>query len=448
MRRVKFTGGVRVGGGVRVAAMAATACAVLAASVLLDASPSSARSRAGATTIVTVAGGGTATAASEGAAGKSAALGSPLSAVFDPHGNVVFADPNNNVIRVEAASNGTWYGQPMTAGHIYTVVGTSAALLGPDGVAVDARGDLAITDTGNNTVDFVPATTGSYYGIGQMNAGQVYPIANGVTTTIVDGGFAYSAGLNSPDGVAFDAQGDVFVADTGNNMVRLIPAAAHTVFGKAVHTQSIYTIAGNANVAYSGDGGPGVAAGISLLPFAGVAADPSGNVVIADGGNSVVRVAAANSGVFYGRAMTAGDIYTIAGDGNSGLKNNKKATRGEMDTPQGVAVDGAGNVLVSDAVNNDIRVVPARSGKYLGIRVKVNGLYNIAGKGIAGYGGDGGSPKSAVLNAPAGLSADPFGHVIIADNGNNVLREITTSIPTRRAPVPARRHLHRATAAA
>jgi sugar lactone lactonase YvrE len=402
--------------------------------------------------IVTVAGVvGSAPAVSDGAPGKSGALGNPLSAVFDAHGNVVFADQDNNVIRVEAASNGTWYGQPMTAGHIYTVVGTSAGLLGPSGVAVDARGDLAITDTGNNTVDFVPATTGSYYGIGQMNAGQVYPIANGVTSNIVDGGFAYSAGLNFPDGVAFDAQGDVVVADTGNNMVRLIPAAARTVFGRAVHTHGIYTITGNANnIAYSGDAGRRVAAGVSLLPFTGVAADPHGNVVIADGGNSVVRVVAANSGVFYQKAMTAGDIYTIAGDGNPGLKNNKKATRGEMDTPQGVAVDGVGNVLVSDAVNNDIRVIPARSGRYLGIRVKGNGLYNIAGNGNVppGYGGDGGSPKSAVLNAPAGLSADPFGHVIIADNGNNVLREITNSVPTLRPAVPARRHLHRARAAA
>jgi len=420
--------------------MVAAASVVLVTAVSVDASPSWARSRAAAASIVTVAGGGTTTAISNGASGKAAALGSPLSAVFDPHGNVVFADQNNNVIRVEAASTGTWYGQPMTAGNLYTVVGTSAGLLGPNGVAVDARGDLAITDTGNNTVDFVPATTGSYFGIAQMNAGQVYPIANGVTNTIVDGGFAYAAGLNLPDGVAFDAQGDVVVADTGNNIVRLIPATARTVFGKAVHTQAIYTLAGNANPAYSGDGGPGIAAGVSLLPFAGVAVDPNGNVVIADGGNSVVRMVAAFNGVYHQKAMTAGDIYTIAGDGNPGLTNSKKATRGEMDTPQGVAVDSVGNVLVSDAANNDIRVIPARSGKFLGIRVKANGLYNVAGNSIAGYGGDGGSPKSAELNGPAGLSADPSGHVVIADNGNNVIREISSSHPSLPAAAPARRH--------
>jgi DNA-binding beta-propeller fold protein YncE len=135
--------------------------------------------------------------------------------------------------------------------------------------------------------------------------------------------------------------------------------------------------------------------------------------------------------------MAAGNIYTIAGNGIAGIKNNKKATRGEMDTPQGVAVDAAGNVLVTDAVNNDVRLIPARSGKYLGSRVKAYGIYAIAGNGNAGYVGDGGSPKTAELNAPAGLGVDPFGDVIIADNGNNVIREITSSHP------PVRRHLHR-----
>jgi hypothetical protein len=80
--------------------------------------------------------------------------------------------------------------------------------------------------------------------------------------------------------------------------------------------------------------------------------------------------------------------------------------------------------VVSDAVNNDVRVIPARSGKYLGVAVKANGLYNVAGNGNTGYLGDGGPPKYAELNAPAGLGADPFGHVIVADNGNNVIREI------------------------
>ena len=414
-----------------------------AGSILVDASPSSARSKLKSSTIITVAGGGTATAVSEGAPSGAAALGSPLSAVFDVHGNVVFADQNNNVIRVEAGSTGTWYGRAMTAGHLYTVVDATVGLSGPNGVAVDAAGDLAITDTGNNTVDFVPATTGTHFGIA-MVAGDIYPIANGLLNKSFDGAFAYSAGLSSPDGIAFDPQGDVVVADTGNDLVRLIPATAHSAFGKALTMQHVYTIAGNTNFAYTGDGGPGNAATLSLSPFAGVAADPSGNIVIADGGNSVVRMVAVSSGVFHQKAMAAGNIYTIAGNGVAGFKNNKRALRGEIDTPQGVAVDSVGNVLVSDAINNDVRVIPARSGKYLGVGVKANGLYNVAGNGNTGYVGDGGSPKFAELNAPAGLSVDPFGHVIIADNGNNVIREITTSHPSRPVVATARTHVHRA----
>jgi hypothetical protein len=428
--------------------VAVAACAVVAGSVVVDASPSSAKGRSGSERIVTVVGGGTSTSMSDGTASASAALVSPLSAVFDTHGNVVFADQNTNVVRVAAASTGTWYGQPMVAGHVYTVVGPSAGLLGPDGVAVDARGDLVITDTGNNTVDFMPATTGSYYGIAQMNAGQVYAIANGVSNSVVDGGFVYSAGLNAPDGVAFDAQGDVVFADTGNNVVRLIPAVARTVFGKSVQVQSIYTLAGNTTVGYTGDGGPGSTAALSLQGFAGVAVDPSGNVVIADGGNSVLRMVAAFSGVYHQKSMIGGRIYTIAGNGIAGFKNNKRAIRGEMDTPQGVAVDALGNVVVSDGVNNDIRLVPVRSGKYQGLRVKANGIYNIAGNGTPGYTGDGGSPRKAELNGPAGLGVDALGHVVVADNANNVIRELTNTVPTVGAGVPGRGHRHRAKATA
>jgi hypothetical protein len=305
---------------------------------------------------------------------------------------------------------------------------------------------VAITDTGNDTVDFMPATTGTHFGIA-MAAGSVYPIANGFVNKTFDGAFAYAAGLSSPDGIAFDAQGDVVVADTGNDVVRIIPASTHSLFGKALTIQHVYTIAGNTNFDYTGDGGPGNAATLQLSPFAGVAVDPSGNVVIADGGNSVVRLVAASTGVYHQKARAAGNIYTIAGNGVPGLKNNKKAYRGEMDAPQGVAVDSVGNVLVTDANNNDIRVIPARTGKYLGAGVKANGLYTVAGNSNAGYLGDGGPPRSAELNGPAGLSVDPSGHVVIADNGNNVIREITSSHPSRPVVATARSHRHRAKSA-
>ena len=180
----------RVNRRLRLGAVATVAGSVIAGSALIGVAPSSAAA-GGSDLITTVAGGGATPGIGSGVASLSASLGSPLAGVFDTHGNVVFADQNNNVIRVAAASTGTFWGHAMTAGHIYTIVGngidgdigdgsanplTTAELSGPNGVAVDSLGDLAITDTGNDAVRFVPAVGGFRYGQ-QMTAGRIYTIA-------------------------------------------------------------------------------------------------------------------------------------------------------------------------------------------------------------------------------------------------------------------------------
>ncbi len=356
--------------------MATVAGSVVAVSALIGVAPSSAAAR-GSDRITTVAGGGATPGIGSGVASLSASLGSPVGGVFDTHGNVVFADQNNNVIRVAAASTGTFWGHAMTAGHTYTVVGngidgyvgdgsnrplTTAELSDPNGVAVDGLGDLAITDSGNDAVRFVAAVGGVRYGQ-QMTRGEIYTIAGGGQEgEITPGGSTFSAGLTSPDGVAFDAQGDVIVADTGNNLIRFIPAVARTVFAMAVQPGRIYTIAGNMNYGYTGNGGPGPSAQLQLDTFNGVATDPKGDVVFSDVDNEVVRLVAAASGTSLGRAVKAGDIYTIAGTGpnNEGFKGNKRpATKAWLDTPQGVAIDTAGNLFISDSFNDMIRVVAA-----------------------------------------------------------------------------------------
>ena len=209
--------------------------AVVAASTLIGVSPSSAAIAPGSDVITTAVGGGGNPAITSGMASSSASLGSPLDAAFDAQGNVVFADQNNNVIRVAAASTGTFYGRPMVAGHLYTIVGngvagdigdgsskplTTAELSGPNGVAVDAQGDIAITDSGNDAVRLVAATGGFRYGQ-EMTAGEIFTIAGGGQEgQITPGGSVFSAGFTVPDGVVFDAQGDVIVADTGNDILR------------------------------------------------------------------------------------------------------------------------------------------------------------------------------------------------------------------------------------
>jgi hypothetical protein len=452
----------------------ATVVTVLAAAlVVMDASPGSAKASASkAPAIVTVAGSGAQSGAlAAGVPSTTVALGSPVGVAADSHDNVLIADQNNNVIRVAAAATGTFYGVGMTAGRIYTIVGTGAAgngpwgtlpptgplqvaLNDPNGVAVDAQGDVAITDTGNNAVRLLAGATGARFGQ-LMTAGQIYTIAAS-DGSVYPAEAASEAALSSPDGVTFDAHGDIVIADTGNDIVRFLPQGSGTFFGRAMQAGYIYTIAGVPGAyGYTGNGGPGGSAQISIEPFAGVAVDAAGDVAFADADNEVIRLVADASHTFEGRPLIAGDVYTIAGNGNEAYSGNKKAAlSASLDTPQGVAFDAAGNLLVSDSNNNVIRIVPAANGKYGGKTVKAGRIYTIAGipTANAGYTGNGGPATSAELNAPAGLGVLPSGLPLIADNGNNVVRELTSPATARRAPTastvtPATgpgRHPHRA----
>ncbi len=405
------------------------ACSVVAGASLLAVAPSAEAATAGRGVVTTIVGGGATVSIANGTPTLAASLGSPLSAVFDAQGNVVFADQDNNVVRVAAESTGTFYGHAMTAGHLYTIVGngvagdigdgssaplTSAELSGPSSVAIDAQGDMAITDTDDDAVRFVPAVGGLRFGQ-EMTAGEIFTaVGGGQEGNITPGGAASSAGLTSPDGVAFDAAGDLIIADTGNDLIRFVPAVARTVFGMAVQPGHIYTIAGNMNYGYSGNGGLGTSAELQLDSFNGVAVDSKGDVVFSDVDNQVVRLVAAATGTAFGHSVIAGHIYTIAGTGTEGFKGEKKpATKAWLDTPQGVAIDAAGNLFISDSVNNLIRLVPYAKGKYDGMAVKAGDIYTIAGSATAGP-----------FNDPAGLSVAPNGDLLVADNGDNVIREI------------------------
>ncbi len=107
-----------------------------------------------------------------------------------------------------------------------------------------------------------------------------------------------------------------------------------------------------------GNGGPATSAYLS--DACGVAVDHHGDLVVADGGNQLIRVVAHRTGQFYGQSMTAGDIYTVAGDGTAGFSGDGgPATSAAFSGPQGVAVDGLGNLLIADTNNNRVRVVTA-----------------------------------------------------------------------------------------
>jgi trimeric autotransporter adhesin len=354
----------------------------------------------------------------------------------DSAGNVVIA--NRNQILVEARSTGTFYGRRMAAGHIYVVAGTGAFGYSGDGgpatkatfddpwdVTPDHAGNLVIADFINSRVRVVAARTGTFYGRA-MTAGDVYTVAgNGHFGFSGDGGPATAAELDAPAGVAVDSAGNLLIADRDNERVRVVAARTGTDYGRAMTAGDIYTVAGDGTGGYSGDGGPGTKAELGFT-LDSVAADGAGNTVIADGGNNRIRVVAARTGTFYGVAMKAGDIYTVVGTGKAGHSGDGgPATAARLSFPAGVAVDGAGNLVIADSGNNRVRVVAHSTGTFYGVAMKAGDIFTVAGTGKIGFAGDGGPAIAARLDDPSGVAPQIGGSLVINDAGNSRYREVT-----------------------
>ncbi len=282
---------------------------------------------------------------------------------------------------------------------IYTVAGngnpgysgdgsqaTSADMNSPGNAVMDAAGNLYISDSNNNVVRKVAAGTGIISTIaGNRTAG-----FSG------DGGVATSAQLSSPTGLALDGAGNLYISDILNNRIRKVAAG----------TGIISTYAGNGTLAYSGDNGPAISAGISYP--AGIVMDAAGNLYIAESGSERIRKVAASTGT----------ITTVAGNGQYGYTGDGgAATSAELRDPTGVALDLAGNLYISDTYNNVVRKVAAGTGI----------ITTVAGNGTAGYTGDGGPATGAELYLPYGVAVDTVGNLYVADTYNVVVRKVTTS---------------------
>ncbi len=215
--------------------------------------------------------------------------------------------------------------------------------------------------------------------------GDIITVAgNGTAGYSGDNGPATAAELNAPDGVAVDSAGDLFIADTDNNVIREVVKA----------TGDIITVAGNGTAGYSGDDGPATAA--ELNSPRGVAVDSAGDLFIADNDNNVIREV----------VKATGDIITVAGNGTAGYSgDNGPATAAELNGPTGVAVDSAGDLFIADTDNNVIREVVKATGD----------IITVAGNGTAGYSGDGGPATAAELDDPDGVAVDSAGDLFIAD---------------------------------
>ncbi len=261
-----------------------------------------------------------------------------------------------------------------------------APLNSPSGVALDTQGNRFIADSRDNAVLEV------------TNAIITVVAGNGSAGYSGDGGLAADAELNDPTAVAVDGSGDLFIADTGNNVIRKVNAA----------TGLITTVAGGGSPS-SGIGNGGPATQAELSNPTSVAVDSFGNLFIADAGNNVIR------------EVSGGVINTVAGGGSpsSGVGDGGPATQAELSNPTGVAVDASGNFYIADAGNNVIREVSG-------------GVINtVAGGGSPSSGiGDGGPATQAGLSNPTGVAVDASGNLYIADAGNNVIREVSGGVIT------------------
>jgi hypothetical protein len=224
----------------------------------------------------------------------------------------------------------------------------------------------------------------------------------GVITTIAgtgiqgyggDGGAATAGFLDTPTGVAVDSRGDIYIADSHNHRIRKLSGG------------TITTIAGVGTPGFSGDGAAAI--GAQLWLPTGVAVDSSDNVYIADTNNQRIR------------EISGGVIRTIAGDGEEYFAGDGGgASLAALDTPTGVAVDGMGDIYIADRHNQRIRVVGSNGG-----------IITAAGSGSASFSGsfsgDGGTATEATLAKPSGVGADGFGGIYIADTGNQRIREVS-----------------------
>ncbi len=320
------------------------------------------------------------------------ALANARGIALDAIGNLYIADTDNNRIRKLGIS-----------GSVNTVAGTgatgfsgdgglaiSAQLQGPQGVFVDAAGNIFIADTDNNSVRKVDP-----FGIITTVAG----ISGAVGAFSGDGGPAISARLQNPHGIFVDASGNLFIADTGNNCIRKVDAAG-----------IITTVAGigGPNGSFSGDGGPAISA--RLRNPQGIFVDAAGSLFIADTDNSRIRKV---------NGTAPFNINTIAGTGSSGYSGDGTlANAAQINRPQGVFVDTIGNMYIADTGNQLIRMVTGYDGK----------IYTLAGNRSAGYNGDNQAAVRARLNGPSSLvmAARRGGlRIFISDTSNDRIRILT-----------------------
>ena len=329
----------------------------------------------------------------------------------------VVAEWANDVLVVPGGS-GTFFGRSMRAGFIYQVAAPSE----PASLAYDPHGNLLIANApfdGYGLVMVVANASGSFYGQ-KMTAGRIYTAVGGGTEALANGRPARSVrfGNNSLAGVATDLTGDVFILSGAQ--VWMLPARTGAHYGRTMTAGDIYLLAGKGSGAYgqAGDGGPATAAEIESQ---GLAVDGSGSLVLAD--LTRVRVVAAKTGTFYGRQMTVGDIYTVAGGGTQ-TGDGTPALAADFGLPvRVVAVDPAGNLLAGGYTS--VLMVAERTGSFYGKAAHAGDVYTVANDTNAEGIGDGGPAVSARFDSEDIAVVPQTGSLLIADDFSGRVRSVS-----------------------
>jgi large repetitive protein len=330
----------------------------------------------------------------DGGPAISATLSLPASVVADGAGNLYIADELNAEVRMICFSknSATIAGVLCSGPGIIVKLNLGMPLLNPTGVGLDGAGNLYIADSGSHIILKLTAADGAVTTVA----------GDGTQGFTGDGGLATAAELNSPSGVTIDASGNIFIADTLNNLIRRVDAMSGI----------ITTVAGG------GTGTKGTATGATLSAPYAVAFDAAGDMYIPDSGNNMIRKVASSNG----NITPASPISTVAGtggiDGGCITAPSTPLTT-PLNTPEGIAVDAAGNLYIADSKD---ACVLKTNGTGSIISLAAGGNFTMTPLSPAGV------PGQTMVNWPRGIFVDRTGNVFFADYFGDAIDEVQSNL--------------------